>query len=206
MPKRCLQQRRDAGRPRGAPIVRRVLEETLVELAAAGLAGLSVDRIATRAGLNKTSVYRRWPTKEALVKAALLDGMEAVTATPDTGALETDLLALVAAVSGFMDSVVGRGLTRVQMAGADASALATFASEVMGRGASGPVLAILRRARARGELRRDVPGQLLLFTLAGAIVHRLHFEHRKPTPAWRRSLVRLVLGGAGVRATAGVRR
>jgi len=50
-----------------------------------GLEGLSVERIARGAGLDKTSVYRRWPTREALVAAALEGVLEAVAARAGAG-------------------------------------------------------------------------------------------------------------------------
>ena len=72
--------RRDAGRARGAPIVEAVLTRTLEELAQAGLEGLSVERIARRAEVNKTSVYRRWPSRGELVAAALEQVLSGMTA------------------------------------------------------------------------------------------------------------------------------
>ena len=55
---------------RGAPVVHAVLEATLDELGLVGYGALSVEQVATRAGVNKTTVYRRWPTKAALVERA----------------------------------------------------------------------------------------------------------------------------------------
>ena len=61
-------RRRDAGRARGGePIVDAILEHTLADLARAGIDGLSIDRIARAAAVNKTTIYRRWPTREGLV-------------------------------------------------------------------------------------------------------------------------------------------
>ena len=51
--------RRDAGRARGEPIVDSILEHTLADLSRAGLDGLSIDRIARAAAVNKTTIYRR---------------------------------------------------------------------------------------------------------------------------------------------------
>lgn len=48
-----------------------ILEHTLADLSRAGLDGLSIDRIARAAAVNKTTIYRRWPTRDALVAAAL---------------------------------------------------------------------------------------------------------------------------------------
>lgn len=52
--------RRDAGRPRGRPVVDAVLDAVVAELAEHGPDGLSVERVARRAEVNRTTVYRRW--------------------------------------------------------------------------------------------------------------------------------------------------
>src|SRR5258707_2197699 len=64
---------RRTGRPKGGSdaIVRAVLEATLRQLGDRGFAGVSVDEVAKAAAVNKTSVYRRWPSRSALVLAAL---------------------------------------------------------------------------------------------------------------------------------------
>ena len=54
---------------RGEPVVRGILAAALEELASAGYRALRIEDVATRAGVNKTTVYRRWPTKEDLVRA-----------------------------------------------------------------------------------------------------------------------------------------
>ena len=79
--------RSDAPRRRGAPVVEQVLDLALEELARVGYHRLSVPAVAARAGLNKTSVYRRWPTKGALVGAALAGALGHDAPLPDTGAL-----------------------------------------------------------------------------------------------------------------------
>lgn len=82
-------RRRDAGRARGEPIVDSILEHALVELSREGLDGLSIDRIARAAAVNKTTIYRRWPTREALVAAALGRILiDRSLKSPDTGSLE----------------------------------------------------------------------------------------------------------------------
>jgi AcrR family transcriptional regulator len=48
-------------------VVRGVMEATLAELALTGYGALRIEDVAVRAGVNKTTVYRRWPTKEELV-------------------------------------------------------------------------------------------------------------------------------------------
>ena len=91
--------RRDRGRPRGAPVVDAVLDETLRLLEREGLAGLRIEAVAEAAGVNKTSIYRRWPTRASLVAAAITRAQSHLTAPPATGTVAGDLRAVVGAVA-----------------------------------------------------------------------------------------------------------
>jgi AcrR family transcriptional regulator len=74
---------------RGEPVVRRVLQAALEELSTHGYAALRMEDVATRAGVNKTTIYRRWPTKEELVRNLLVSLAEKSRAElRDTGSLE----------------------------------------------------------------------------------------------------------------------
>ena len=82
------------GRPRRADADEAILTATLEQLADAGAAGLSMDLVAHRAGVGKATIYRRWPSKEALV----LDALRVASApipVPDEGSLRADLVAYV---------------------------------------------------------------------------------------------------------------
>jgi len=188
--------RRDAGRARGAPIEEAVLTRTLEELASAGLEGLSVERIARRAEVNKTSVYRRWPTRGALVAAAL-EGVAGNVAAqlPDTGSLRGDLLGLLEQVAGLVGHATGRAVVRAAFSESSESEVAALAARRLKQQATGPVRVLVARARARGEWRAGVKGEQLIFTLVGAIIHRAMLEHGEISKRWLASLVDLVLLG-----------
>ncbi|WP_344149384.1 helix-turn-helix domain-containing protein [Nocardioides koreensis] len=63
------------GRPRRSGVSHQVLIATRELISERGYAGASVDQIATTAGVAKTTVYRRWPTKTELAVAALVDAL-----------------------------------------------------------------------------------------------------------------------------------
>lgn len=171
-----------------------VLGAVRAELAETGFEGLSVERVARRAEVNKTSVYRRWPTREALVAAAMEGLLEEFSASPDTGSLRGDLHALAAPIAELAARPDGVALLR--------AALATTApGDVSGaaRQRVGPPVAsassIVDRARARGEWRDGADPQQAVFTLVGAIVHRTLLEHADPTGEWLDGLVDIVCRG-----------
>ena len=68
-----------------------VLDATLSVLTAVGFSGLSIERIAEQSGVNKSTIYRRWKTKEAVLAAAVDDVAAGVFPIPATGSIEEDL-------------------------------------------------------------------------------------------------------------------
>ncbi len=92
---------------RGPKVRAAVLAATLVELAASGYADLSVENVALRAGVHKTTVYRRWPDREALVADALTDTVAQGVPSPDTGTFEGDLRQLARSLIAWLTSDTG---------------------------------------------------------------------------------------------------
>ena len=188
--------RRDIGRPRGKPIEDAIVAATLDELARHGLEGLSVPRVAEAAGVNKTTVYRRWPTREDLIRAALEAArQETAGAIVDTGTLRGDLLHLVALVAARVDSAEGRALARAAIA--DAAAVQRPPSELVARDQSAE-WALVQRAAARGEwdLARHPP-EAVLSMLTGSVLHRVWLEGQPASQPWAEVVVDLIVRGLG---------
>src|SRR5262245_18589755 len=89
--RRKLPRRRTGGR--SARVVATVLRTTLEVLGQQGYAGVRIDDIAARAAVNKTTIYRRWPTRADLVIAALTS-LAVPPKAVETGRLEADLHAM----------------------------------------------------------------------------------------------------------------
>lgn len=188
--------RRDAGRARGPSVVDAVLAQTLVELASAGPAGLSVERIARKAEVNKTSVYRRWPSREALVAAALEGVLTSVAASiPDTGSLRGDLLGLLKPIVRLLESPTGQAVVRVALAEPSVAAVGKVGAGQLGLPSAAPLRALVARARARGEWRPGVTGKHLVFILVGAFIHRAMLERAPLSRRWVEATADLVLAG-----------
>lgn len=83
-------------RRRGAALEAAVLDAAWSELAERGYADLTVDAVAARAGTSKAVLYRRWPGKPELAKAAVAHVLaQNPVAVPDTGNLRDDVVALL---------------------------------------------------------------------------------------------------------------
>src|SRR3984885_1261290 len=83
---------------RSARVVAEVLRATAEELARVGYAALRMEDVARAAGVNKTTVYRRWPTKMRLVAEAMRHERERRSVAPDTGSLREDLRVMLTAL------------------------------------------------------------------------------------------------------------
>jgi len=100
--------RRPGGR--SARVRRAVFDSTLSLLMAHGYQSLTIDAVAAAAGVNKTTIYRNWPTKAALVQAAAEDRSANVITTKITGDPERDLIAFLTSVANQVTSPVGQAL------------------------------------------------------------------------------------------------
>lgn len=102
-----------------------VRDATLAELADHGYDGLTVEAVAARAGVHKTTVYRRWESVEGLVVDALDLASGEPWPVPDTGELRADLRALTREVLvGFTDPAAGPAATAFVVAAARNAATA----------------------------------------------------------------------------------
>lgn len=192
---------------RSARVVTSVLRATLKELAEKGYAALSIEEVAAVAGVNKTTIYRRWPTRCELVRAAMLTVAEEVEDFPDTGVLRGDLLLLVRSQAAFARSPRGHSLARVRLAQPTEPDLAPIL-HVTPMPSLRHAQRVIDRAVARGEIPPGTDATFLHEALLGAIYHRLLLTHQPLDDAFYQSLVSLVLYGllgGGAQASGGGR-
>lgn len=142
-------------RRRGARLEQAILGAAAEELTESGYAGMSMERVARRAGTNKNTIYRRWPNRAALGIAAYRRMAVATMQLPDTGELRGDVLELMRSANLTWSSPIG-GILRALLAGArdDPQLLAQIQENSTDAG-SAAWLRILARAVARGEARPE---------------------------------------------------
>jgi AcrR family transcriptional regulator len=151
---------------------RAILHATIEELARADYGGLTFERVAARAGVNKTTVYRRWETKADLVRAALTSVAEQLRPGPTTGSLRGDLMRIGRTIRDFVVSLEGQCIMRVRLLEHPEPQLAAMAKELHAR-SLGDIAALGRAAAARGELAAEGDMMLLIEMLSGALHTRL---------------------------------
>ncbi|GAA2448322.1 TetR/AcrR family transcriptional regulator [Actinomadura vinacea] len=145
-------QRPGAGqaRRRGAALEEAILHAAVDELTESGYAGLTMDKVAARAGTNKNAIYRRWPNRLALGVAAYRQ-LGTTVPLPDTGSLRSDVLELLRQANRHWSSPLGAILRELFAAAGGASELLAQLQDQSGDSAAAPWLTILGRAVARGE-------------------------------------------------------
>ena len=137
-------------RRRGAALEEAILGAAVDELTESGYAGLTMDKVATRAGTNKNAIYRRWPNRLALGIAAYRQ-LTTTVQPPDTGALRDDALEWLRQANRYWGSPLGAILRELLSAAGGTAELLAQLQDQSGDAAAAPWLTILGRAVARGE-------------------------------------------------------
>jgi AcrR family transcriptional regulator len=182
------------GRPRDAGIDDAVLAAATAVLDDVGYARLSLADVARRAGTSKPALYRRWPTRERLVLAALERRLVAVE-PPDTSCTMCDLAECLGL---FVDAFEKMPPGVMAPLLADCSGDAALRDEFMSRLFDPPRDAVRRtltRARDRGDLRADLDLDLAVDLLGSFVHYRALFGHAVTTPAEVESVVETLLQG-----------
>lgn len=190
---------RTAGR--SARVVEEVLRHTAEELSRVGYAALRVEDVAERSGVNKTTIYRRWPTKADLVRAALRQAK--ASPAVDTGALESDVLTWLGHIRRFATSSLGSGLIRVIQTERGNPELEPIA-RVLRDEQRKLRLAMIERAIRRGELPRGTRAELVADLVFSPVIVRLvSYGETVTDEHLRRSLQIVVSGMQATSATPG---
>ncbi|MGV3622798.1 MAG: TetR/AcrR family transcriptional regulator [Archangium sp.] len=182
---------------RGDAMVEAVYSHALALLAEVGFARFSLPEVAVRAGVNKTSLYRRWPTAAVLVRDALASAMAAPPQFVASGELRADLLNWGRGAVQFSSSPLGQAVFRALLT-ADAPELATLAADLRSR--SAVPSALIDAAKARGAVSPSVDSQLVLSMVAGTLMHLLHVERREVDERTLVEVIDVILDGLPRRA------
>jgi AcrR family transcriptional regulator len=180
---------------RGAQLVAKVMSATIAEMARVGAEHLSIEEVAARADVNKTTIYRRWPTPRALARDALQCASEASAIPLDTGSLRGDLSALAREFRRVATSPDMRTIIRMRFAGPVRGPFATLMSDLHEKKHERS-RAIFRRAVARGELPRGTDTELLHDVVLGALLYLVVFAQKRSDAARLERAVRVILDGA----------
>ena len=151
-----------------------ILEATRELIAERGVGGLTIEGVAARSGVAKTTIYRRWCDRDELALAILIDMTAAVKAPPDLGDTRRELLTFVKTATRIIkaDRIV-RGLVSEI---ATKPHLARAYRERIVDMRLAEVKSVIDRGIARGELRSDTDVRVAHELVVGPLFYRLLFS------------------------------
>ena len=192
---------RRRGRPRNETCRTDILSATIELVAEVGMAGLTVDAVAKRAGVGKATLYRRWSTKEALMLDAW---MSVVTKpeVPDTGSLRSDLVAYFASYQQPLPSEVLQKVFPQMIAAAKVNPEVREAYQAFITERRLPMRSLLERAVARGELSADIPLDIVHDLLVAPVTYRWMVTDAPVDEDVHSTIIDLVLAGLEARTAA----
>jgi AcrR family transcriptional regulator len=169
-PPAALGERRPGGRT--ARNRAAIFEATLAELAAHGYAGLSFEAVAAQAGVHKTTIYRRWRTRDQLVAAAFMDIAAHQLKVADTGDIDRDARVLARSVAATLNQPVVAAAARATLSLSAAEVRADIVRRFWSSrlAAVGPVI---ERAAQRGQLPPGTDPADVIAAIAAPLYFRL---------------------------------
>ncbi|MEM1251955.1 MAG: TetR/AcrR family transcriptional regulator [Cyanobacteria bacterium P01_H01_bin.21] len=175
-------RKKSPGRPRSAASHQAMLKAALKLLSEVGFESMSIEAIATRAGVGKTTIYRRYSSKDELVADAIESIREEVS-IPNTGSLWTDMDALIENAAQITFTPLGR--QAVAMIISSASSNSGFAQIYWDKYLQPRQQAfsiVIERAKARNEVSKDLDAGLVFDTMSGIMLYALIF---RPVESWK---------------------
>lgn len=194
-------RRRLRGRPRSGEADRAILAAAADLLAERGVTDMSIEEVAARSGVAKTTIYRRWSSKRSLALDAFVEGFLRLQPLPDTGSLRSDLLrALRAWRKAVLDPPTARSLTGLIAAVQDDAELAAAWRQRVVAPIRFQWRTLFERAIERGEIPRRADLDVATDVLFGPAYHRLLNGHLPINDAFVRAVVDYVVAGLHAQA------
>jgi AcrR family transcriptional regulator len=168
---------------------------TAAELGRVGYAALRVEDVAAEAGVNKTTIYRRWPNKAELVAAALRAVNEPSADPPDRGRVDLDLLELLQEKVARASTCEGQSIHRMIIQEMDHPEVASITQSLRAEFRA-PWIAVIERAVARGELPEGSDPELMTDMIMGSVFQKLLRQRADVDAAYLARVVDMVVLGA----------
>lgn len=182
-----------AGQKRVGRSKDRILATTIELLYEAGL-GLSIDEVSRRSGVAKTTIYRHWPVRSALVLEACTK-LTPEPLVPDHGSFARDVSELIETLAKLLNTA---RWTSVLPSIVDAAERDPEAARVFGKiqaGHAAPFREVIVRAQRRGELARQIDPGTMVATIIGPLFYRRWFSREPIDQVFTKMLIRQATGG-----------
>lgn len=190
---------RRPGRPRSERAEQAILEAAIVAVGELGIDGVSCEDIASRAGVGKATLYRRWPGKEDLLIAAFA-AMKRPLPEPEGKSVREDLISLLTVVAEDAgDPRYAQHYALLHGAGERYPRLVARYREQVVEPRRDLVRAVLRHGTETGELRPDTDVEITVLLLTGAVMARGKHDPGPAAPGFVACVVDELLRGIAAR-------
>ena len=192
---------RIVARPRSEQAHQAALDATVDLLLASGVEGVTLEEVAARSGVAKSTLYRHFESREGLITAAAATRCIVEYPTPDSGSLAEDLRFLF---DRFLEAEAKHHVSDLLPLLIDAAKRAPEINSIVESifaERRRPILTVLQLAQMRGEIGADLDLETALAIVTGPFTFRRLVEGKEVTPAFAETV--LVAAIAGLRATAG---
>jgi AcrR family transcriptional regulator len=162
-----------------------------------GLGGLTIDDVSKRSGVAKTTIYRHWPNRTALVIDACLRMTDGDDEPPDTGSIEDDVQTILTNLATLLDTARWASILPSIVDAAERDPEIAEVHSRLQRWHAAPLRAALERAVLRGE----IPAEADLSSIAAALLGPLYFRRWFSREPINEGFMEMIVHGvlAGVR-------
>ena len=188
---------RPPGRPRSPEADRAILDATLEVLSLVGFGRLTVEGVAAHAGVGKATIYRRWPSKMALVLAAMEEFSSAPPPELATGSTRGDLVSLLNHVIDALTNTIAGRILRALVGEISHTPELTHVLHNFWISRRELMMHVLTQGTTCGELPADVDTQLLADLLYGPVHYRFLISAAPLDGRFADQLVETVLDRVG---------
>lgn len=174
----------------------RVLTTAFELLSESGVGGFTIEEVARRSGVAKTTIYRHWPTRAALV----IEACSRITSeqqVPDTGSLEGDVAAILADIAHLLGTARWASVLPSIIDAAERDPAFAEVHRGIQHGHAAPLREVLQRAVDRGELPPAANLSSMIAGLLGPLFYRRWFSREPLDDQFLTIVAAIVLGGQG---------
>lgn len=187
---------RGRGRPRDEDARSRILQASLEALEDLGYPGVTCDAIAERAGASKSTIYRWWPHKEAVMLEALREAVAQELPFPDTGSLKGDIRIQLHNFTKLLTGPRGRVFQGIIAAAQGDSKVSEAFNVIWVRPRREFALQTMRRYQH--QLHPNIDLETIMDTIYGPLYYRLLISRAPLTPEFADELTDLVWAGMAI--------
>ena len=172
-----------------------VLAEAYRQLSQSGLANVSIDEVSRISGVSKTTIYRHWPSRSALLIEAC-STLGGTQEAPDTGSLRGDVHALAARLADQLQTASWSSVVPSIIDAAERDADIAAMQAGWHKGLMAPFDAVAARAKAKGEMSSDRAASNLVAAVVGPLFYRRWFSREPIDERFVNAIVDAAVGAA----------